>query len=232
MRDPQSRQKIRKRDAAGRMADNHIHIYEMPLENSEVISKHASAHHSSNGINLLLPPPFPSSPHYFLQPNIAHPNPTLFLPPQIPPTKRLRPPLRLLLLPQPLQLLRIQSRIASLRPIHALLARHVSHAAEDAAGGEGAADAFGDAALDGVDVFVAGKVSGELIYRGEGVSGGGGRKGRVWGEEGEGEGREWGGYLWLCRRFCSRPSIPGLCLRSRACSLCRLRCTFSSSIRS
>lgn len=49
------------------------------------------------------------------------------------------------------------------------------------------------------------------------------------GKEGEGEGRI---YLWLCRRFCSRPSIRGLCLRSRACSLCRLRCTSSSSTRS
>ena len=77
-------------------------------------------------------------------------HPTLFLPPQIPPTKRLRPPLRLLLLPQPLQLLRIQSRIAPLGPIHTLLARQIPDAAEDAA------DAFGDAALDCVDVFVAG----------------------------------------------------------------------------
>lgn len=90
-----------------------------------------------------------------------HPPPHSLLPPtQIPPTKRLRPPLHLLLLPQPLQLLRIQSRIPPLGPIHTLLAGQIPHAAEDAAGGEGAADAFGDAALDCVDVFVAGEVGG------------------------------------------------------------------------
>jgi hypothetical protein len=106
----------------------------------------------------LPPSPPPPSPHTC--PPSSTSTPLLLPPTQIPPTKRLRPPLHLLLLPQPLQLLRIQSRIPPLGPIHTLLAGQIPHAAEDAAAREGAADAFGDAALDRVDVFVAGEVGG------------------------------------------------------------------------
>ncbi len=117
------------------------------------IMHHLVSHH---------PTPFsPTCPlHPPPSPIPSYPIPLLLPPTQIPPTKRLRPPLHLLLLPQPLQLLRIQSRIPPLGPIHTLLAGQIPHAAEDAAAREGAADAFGDAALDRVDVFVAGEVGG------------------------------------------------------------------------
>lgn len=158
--------------------------YHYNTQNPNQVIQNASKHHSSNGINLF-PPPF-----------LLHPPPhSLLAPPQIPPTKRLRPPLRFRLLPHLLQRLRIQPRIPSLRSIHALLARHVAHAAQDAAAGEGAANAFGDAALDGVDVFVAGYVGGEFVCGEMGLVDVDGEQ--RWGGQGRGRGeeRDWKGAM-------------------------------------
>ena len=101
-------------------------------------------------------------------------HPPSLLPPttQIPSTQRLRPPLRLLLLPHLAQSILIQrSRIASLRSIDTLLARHIAHTAEYAATGESTTDTFCNTALDGVDVLIASEVGGEFIYGRGGVSG-------------------------------------------------------------
>ena len=88
----------------------------------------------------------------------------LFASPQIPPTQRLRPSLLLLLLPQILHRLWIQgSCIAPLSAVDSLFARHVTDTAEDTVAGESAANTFCDSALDGVDVFIACHVGGELI---------------------------------------------------------------------
>lgn len=146
--------------ACGKAMDGCVHICKILVKESK-LSTTQSSHHEIRITHHLVSHP-PSLPPCTPSPSHPIPSHPLLLPPtQIPPTKRLRPPpRRLLLLPQPLQPLRIQSRIPPLGPIHTLLARQIAHAAEYAAGGEGAADAFGDAALDCVDVFVAGEVGG------------------------------------------------------------------------
>ena len=62
----------------------------------------------------------------------------------------------LLFLSQLSQLILVQrSCVAPLRPIDALFAREIAHATQDPTAGECAADAFSDAALNGVDVLIA-----------------------------------------------------------------------------
>ena len=87
--------------------------------------------------------------------------------PKVSSTERFGPSLLLLLLLriQLLQLLRIQgSGIASLGPVDTLLARQITHTTQESFAGELSADAFGNAALYGVDVFVAGNVGFEILW--------------------------------------------------------------------
>lgn len=91
-------------------------------------------------------------------PSSSTPNPSSSLLPttsEHAPTQTLRPPL--------LRLLLIQPRIAPLGSVYTFLANPFADGCQEAAFRELAANAFCDAVLNGIDVFVAGDVRAKFI---------------------------------------------------------------------